>query len=211
MRDYVSWHDAYDDPGSALSWRLSRVRHHITATLNGRPGEPITAVSLCAGDGRDLIGVLSARPDADRVEGVLVKLSPELAARARAAAGERGLRIRVLTADAGAAATYAGLVPADLVLMVGVFGNITDGDLEELIRAAPAFCRSGATLVWSRGRDDDIRDLNDAVRGWFAEAGFSELAYETMEDGEKAALGVVRYDGGPVPMDFARRLFSFVR
>ncbi|GLY30680.1 class I SAM-dependent methyltransferase [Kineosporia sp. NBRC 101731] len=211
MRDYVSWHDVYSDPDSALSWRLSRVRHHITEALNGRPGEPITAVSLCAGDGRDLIGVLSARPDADRVEGALVELHPELAARARTAVGERGLRIKVLTADAGAAEAYAGLVPADLVLMVGIFGNLTDEDLEGLIRAAPAFCRPGATLIWSRGRDDDIGDLNDTVRGWFAKAGFSELAYETREGGEQAAMGVVRYSGDPVPMDFSRRLFSFIR
>ncbi len=123
MRDYVSWHDAYDDPSSALSWRLSRVRHHIGLVLDARPG-PVTAVSLCAGDGRDLIGVLvgagrrrSGRGDAGR---------DRSGARGAGCGCAEGLRVSVLTRDAGDASTYAGIVPADLVLMVGIFGNISD-------------------------------------------------------------------------------------
>jgi hypothetical protein len=209
MRDYVSWHDAYDDPASGLSWRLSRVRHHITATLDHLPGRPVSALSLCAGDGRDLIGVLSARTDAERVSASLVEVNPELAERARDAA--EGLAVRVLTADAGDPSVYRGLVPADLVLMVGIFGNISDPDLEGLIRSAPAFCRPGAALIWSRGRDEDIHDLNGAVRDWFAQSGFAEIAYEEHDTPDRPAMGVVRYQGAPVPLDPARRLFTFVR
>ena len=209
MRDYVSWHDAYDDPASGLSWRLSRVRHHIAAALDRTAGRPVTAVSLCAGDGRDLIGVLSLREDASRVAVSLVELNPELADRARVAA--QGLPVRVITADAGDPSVYAGLVPADLVVMVGVFGNISDPDLEGLIRSAPAFCRPGATLIWSRGRDDDIHDLNDTVRGWFAQSGFGELAYEEYGTSERPSMGVVRYQGEPVALDPRRRLFTFIR
>jgi len=29
-RDYQDWHRRYDDPGSSLSWRLQRVRRHMT-------------------------------------------------------------------------------------------------------------------------------------------------------------------------------------
>jgi hypothetical protein len=209
MRDYVSWHDAYDDPTSGLSWRLSRVRHHIAAALERTAGRPLTAVSLCAGDGRDLIGVLSSRTDAGRVAVSLVEMNPELAGRARDAA--QGLPVRVLTADAGDPSVYAGLVPADLVLLVGIFGNIPDPDLENLIRSAPAFCRPGATVIWSRGRDEDIHDLNDAVRAWFTESGFAEIAYEEHDTPDRPSMGVMRYEGEPVPLDGTRRLFTFIR
>ncbi|GAB3257411.1 class I SAM-dependent methyltransferase [Kineosporia babensis] len=229
IRDYVSWHDEYERSGSALAWRLSRVRHHIglaldlafdvadlaldavDLALDAAAGRELTALSLCAGDGRDLIGVLSARPDADRVRATLVEIDPVLGGRARAAAAEHGLRLRVLQADAGDAALYQGLIPADLVLMVGIFGNISTEDLERTIRSAGAFCRPGARLIWSRGRDEDIHDLNDSVRGWFAAAGFREIAYEALERDERPALGVMEYAGEAVPLDTARRLFAFIR
>lgn len=40
----------------------------------------------------------------------------------------------------------------DVVLVVGVFGNVTDDDLWRLMAFAPQLCRPGATLVWSRAR-----------------------------------------------------------
>jgi hypothetical protein len=208
-QDYVAWHRKYDDPNSPLRWRLSRVQEHIGRTLDALSG-PVSVVSLCAGDGRDLLGVLSTRPDfASRVQATLVELHPELAEQARLAA--EGLDVRVLQADAGDPAVYDGLIPADLVLMVGIFGNISDSDLEATIRAAPAFCRPGATLIWSRGRDPEIQDRNDAVRSWFAESGFAEVAYEIEDAGDWPAMGVMRYQGGPVALEPGRRLFTFIR
>lgn len=208
MRDYVSWHEAYDDPESGMSWRLARVQHHVGLALDGSSG-PVRALSLCAGDGRDLIGVLSSRADAERVQTTLVESNPELVRRAEESA--RGLAVRVLQADAGDAEVYEGLIPADLVLMVGIFGNIGDGDLEWTIGAAPAFCRPGATLIWSRGCDEDIGDLGETVRGWFARSGFVELAYEMGDARDRPAMGVMRYEGGPVRLDASRRLFRFIR
>ncbi len=209
MRDYVTWHEEYDDPTSGLSWRLSRVRDHIGEFLDRTAGQSVTAVSLCAGDGRDLIAVLAPREDAGRVAATLVELNPELADRARVTA--QGLPVHVITADAGDPAVYVGLVPADLVVMVGIFGNISDPDLQGLIRSAPAFCRPGATLIWSRGRDDDIHDLNDQVRDWFAQSGFAEIAYEERDTPDRPSMGVVRYEGEPMELDPTRRLFTFIR
>lgn len=40
MRDYRRWHDAYDDPASDLSQRLTVVRASINATLDARPHRP---------------------------------------------------------------------------------------------------------------------------------------------------------------------------
>ena len=51
--------------------------------------------------------------------------------------------IEVLCADAGTTASYAGAVPADLVLVCGVFGNITDADMMHTIDDAADAVRAG--------------------------------------------------------------------
>ena len=55
VRDYLTWHELYDDPGSSLPRRLALVREVLRAELDARPG-PVRVVSLCAGDGRDILG-----------------------------------------------------------------------------------------------------------------------------------------------------------
>lgn len=120
-RDYEDWHRRYDDAGSDLSWRLRGVRHHLHAALDRHPGE-MRVLSVCAGDGRDVLEVLSVRSDADRVSAVLLELHPGLAQRARDVAAATGLTgIEVRAVDAGVSDTYLGAVPADVVLLVGIF------------------------------------------------------------------------------------------
>jgi hypothetical protein len=209
LRDYEEWHRSYDDPGSGLSWRLRRVQAHVSDALDQRSG-PVRLLSACSGDGRDVIGVLAGRPDADRVRAVLLELHPGIADRARAAAAATGLAgVEVRTVDAGTTDAYAGAVPADVVLLVGIFGNISDEDLGRTIHAAPQLCAPGATLLWSRARDE--RDLNAEVRAQFTAAGFAELAYETLNRDRTPALGVVRYTGPPVDLVPGQRLFTFCR
>ena len=209
LRDYEEWHHAYDDPGSGLSWRLRTVQDYLHAALDERPS-PLRVLSVCSGDGRDLVGVLAERDDAERVTATLLELHPTIAQHARERADNAGLEgIEVRTVDAGCTDSYRGAVPADVVLLVGIFGNISDQDLERTIRAAPALCAPGAALLWSRGRDQD--DRNDLVRAWFAEVGFVEVDYATREQGSRPALGSMRYAGPPVALEPGRRLFTFLR
>lgn len=92
-RDWYAWHDQYTDPASPLSRRLAEVRTHVGAALDAaRPG-PLRAVSLCAGQGRDLIPVLATHPRGGDVTARLVELDPrnvEVARAAVARAGGRG-------------------------------------------------------------------------------------------------------------------------
>jgi hypothetical protein len=209
LRDYQDWHRAYDDPDSALSWRLRTVQAYLVTALDQHPG-PVRVLSVCSGDGRDIIGVLAGRADADRVSVTLVELHAQIAQDARGAAAAAGLaHVDVRTADAGSTDAFVGAVPADVVLLVGIFGNISDADLQLTIATAPELCAPGATLLWSRGRDGG--DLNDSVRAWFAEAGFGELAYDTQDAQGKPALGMMRYAGPERPLVPGRRLFTFLR
>lgn len=202
--DWFAWHEPYQDPDSALSHRLRIVQRHIDAWLDARPEPALSVLSLCAGQGRDLLGVLAQRPsDAIRVSADLVEKDPRNSAIARANASDQ---IRVHQADAGDWTTYDGLPPADLLLLVGVLGNIPDPEIIATIAGLPAFCAPGATVIWTRTRE--APDLTPALRGWFTGAGFDEMAFEA-PDGEMFSVGVNRFTGTPIPRPRSGRLFTF--
>ena len=209
VRDYLAWHELYDDPGSSLPRRLALVREVLRGELDARPG-PVRVVSLCAGDGRDILGVLAEREDAARVSVTLVEVLPELVERARSAAAD----VEVVAADAGCSETYVGLatVPADVVLLVGVLGNVSDADVAATVAGMPRLCASGATLVWSRGRSlEGADDFVTPVRKAFSAAGFAEVCIRSFDvEDDRTALGIVRFDGPPVPLGPREMWFTFV-
>jgi hypothetical protein len=208
--DWVDWHAPYDDPGSPLSRRLDIVRHHIARALDETAPRAVRLLSICAGDGRDVLGLLAGRRDADRVAARLLELDPELGDRARAAAAAAGLSgIDVRTSDAGDPAAYSGVGTADLVLAAGVFGNVSDGDVRGTIDRLPALCAQGATVVWTRHRNPP--DMTPAIRGWFAGRGFEEIAFEAPDD-VMFSVGAHRWmgPGGDGALG-EERLFTFFR
>jgi hypothetical protein len=75
-RDWFTWHDDYDHPGTALARRLAAVQEQIRAALNTAKPGPLRAISLCAGQGRDLIGALAGHPRQGDVRARLVELDP---------------------------------------------------------------------------------------------------------------------------------------
>lgn len=209
MRDYLAWHEAYDDPESSLSRRLAMVQQHLRAELDRREG-PVRIVSACAGDGRDILGVLAEAEDADDVEVTLVEVHPELVERARAAAVKlpAGARVDVRQADAGSTDSYAGAA-ADVLLLVGVLGNITDEDLATTLGALPQLVAAGGVVIWSNGYDAARRAPR--IRRLLADAGFAEVAVDPFDWEDGALLGVARFEGRPEPLVPGRRLFTFVR
>src|SRR6185295_8650662 len=103
--DWHEWHHAYDHAGSPLAHRLAVVQECIGLALDAAPPGPIRIVSMCAGEGRDLLGVLEHHPRRADARGRLVELDPGLAATARAHAPAG---IEVVSADAGRTAAYDG-------------------------------------------------------------------------------------------------------
>jgi hypothetical protein len=85
-KDWRAWHEPYADASSPLSRRLRLVRRHIGLWLDARQGEALTAVSACAGQGHDLLGVLATRADAHRVRATLLEGDERNVAAAQAAA-----------------------------------------------------------------------------------------------------------------------------
>jgi hypothetical protein len=207
-QDWHAWHDAYGDETSPLSRRLRLVQRHIASWLDDRHGAPSTVISACAGQGHDLLGVLGIRADASRVPATLLEYDERNVAAAQAAIDDAALRsVTVVRADAGDRAAYVGAVPADLVLMAGVFGNISDADVHGTISALPELCAAGAGVIWTRTRR--APDLTPAVRRWFAAAGFVEQAFHAPADA-LFSVGVHRFAGVPRPLTPRGRLFRFL-
>jgi hypothetical protein len=202
MRDWVRWHDAYDDPGSALSARLAVVRSYLSAALDAAPAGPVTVLSLCAGQARDVLGVLPGHPRRLDVRAVLVESGAGNAAVARRRAAAAGLadRVEVREADASRPPAYADALPADVLLLCGIFGNVPAGDIQRTVTAAIALGRPGSTVIWTRNRRPP--DLTPQIRRWFADAGFDEIGFETPETATMTAVGAGRQRAqstGPPP------------
>jgi hypothetical protein len=205
--DWVDWHADYDVPGSKLAHRLRIVQAQIRAALDAMPAGPPTAVSICAGQGRDLIDVLADHPRGADVRARLVELDPRNVAAARDAARAAGLDgVEVVEGDAGLTDHYAGAAPADLVVACGVFGNLRDADVMATVDACGSLCARGGTVVWTqhRGEPDRVPDTCDR----FAEQGFERLFLTPPELG--FSVGAHRSTRDPRPLRPGARMFTFV-
>jgi hypothetical protein len=57
-KDWWDWHRPYDEPGSPLAERLRVVQNLVRDALDTAAPGPVRAISICAGQGRDLLDVL---------------------------------------------------------------------------------------------------------------------------------------------------------
>lgn len=205
--EWVDWHRGYEKDGRLVR-RLQVVRDRIREVLDGRPPGPVKVLSLCAGDGRDLLGVLETHPRAADVRACLVDSN-----RALVEAGERhasriaGATIEFRLADASTTDSAAGAVPADLVLACGIFGNVSDADIRNTVHHLPELCSVSGTVIWTRKRTEP--DVTPSVRGWFDEEGFQELAFVPIPD-STASVGVHRLVSPPRPFRPGVQLFTFL-
>src|SRR5690349_4505686 len=149
--DWVAWHQVYDDPESKLSDRLRQVQAHLSEVLDRQPAGEIRIVVPCAGQGRDLLGVLVDHPRRHDVAATLVEIDPRNVSIARSAAAQfDDSQVVVVCGDAGRTAAYQGGVPASIVVLSGFFDYLTTRDLHRLIASLPTFCADNATVVWAR-------------------------------------------------------------
>jgi hypothetical protein len=194
----------YEDPLSITSQRLAVVCDWIRFSVEAMPPGPVRTVSICAGDGRDLVGALAEHPRRTDVQGLVVEIDPELAERGRATLWPG---LDYLVGDAARTDNYVGAVPADLVLACGIFGNIRDDDIAATVRAMPSFLTPGGHVIWTRHRGEP--DLVPTIDDWFADAGFARVFVSAAE--HRYGVGVHRLVTEPQPLPQGKHLFTFVR
>jgi hypothetical protein len=202
--NWVDWHLAYDVDDSPLQRRLAIVQAHIRDALDQCAPGQIRVISICAGQGRDLIGVLEGHARRADVRARLVELDERNCDLARASAPPG---VEVVCGDASVTSAYAGATPAEIVIACGVFGNISDADIVRTIEVLPSLCASGATVIWTRHRRPPDRTVE--VRQWFETAGFTEIAFDG-PDGFAFGVGANRLAIPPLPFLDDVKMFEFV-
>ena len=185
-------------------WSVPRIGETLDRAVGGGP---IRVLSLCAGDGRDVLAELAARHSLQTTT-TLVELDDRLAAATRRAAAQvAGVEVR--QGDAGDVATFVDVLPVDLLLLCGIFGNVSIRDVRATVAAVPSMLVAGGTVIWTRGwfAHDDLRP---EIRRWFVDAGLSEVAFDG--DPERFGVGVARLSTDrSSTLPSKTRLFSFTR
>jgi hypothetical protein len=205
---WADWHDDYDIPSSDLAQRLAVVQLRLREAIDRMLPGPIRLISACAGQGRDVVGALGGHRRAPDVSGLLVELDADLVADARRNLDAAGLTwIRAVRSDAGTTDPYRSAAPADVVLLCGIFGNVSQDDVRNTVMHASMLCTVGATVIWTRHRRPP--DRTPAIRGWFRDAGFAELAFDSPGE-DRFAVGTQRLRVEPEPFETGRHLFAFV-
>ncbi len=208
-KNWFEWHDLYQTE-IRLQQRLEIVQDYIARSLNAQAPGRIQVISACAGDGRDLRGVLANHPRADDVHARLVELNPQLVERGRAAISAAGLtsQIEFVNGDATLSDNYQGVVPADLVLVCGIFGNLADEvALQQLIGNLKYLAKPGTFVAWTRGNKDGII-YSDIVRQNLQSANFTEVDFQLTATGDMG-VGLHQYLGETAPLPANEHLFVF--
>lgn len=208
-KNWFEWHNLYQTE-TRLQQRLQIVQSYIATALDAQPAGTIQVVSACAGDGRDLLGTLATHPRRADVRARLVELNPHLVEQGQASLAEAGLaeQIEFVQGDATLSDNYAGAVPADLVIVCGIFGNLADeAALQQLIGNLKFLAKPGAFIPWTRGNRDGIT-YSDIVRRHFEAAHFEEVEFRLTATGDMG-VGLHRYRSETAPLPTNEHLFVF--
>ena len=206
---WAAWHRDYSDPASPLSQRLGVVVSRTRDALDALPPGPVRLISSCAGQGHDVLTALQDHPRSSDVVGRLVEADPHNAATSRQALHSAGLAaVESVCGDAALTDAYVGIAPADLVLLCGIFGNVSDEDVRTTVTNASMLCAPGAYVIWTRHRR--APDLTPRIREWFEDSGYEEVAFDSPGP-EMWSVGTHRLASQPLPLRRGIRLFAFTR
>ncbi len=212
LRSHVwsGWPEAaYQQPG--YRQRLQAVQEHLAQSLDCAPNGPVRIISICAGDGRDIIGVLSSHRRRTDVQAWLIELNHQSVVAGIRQAKNAGLEDRVtfLNTDATLYATYKDIAPAEIILLSGVWGHVPAQERASLAGGLASFCNPRGTLIWTRGVSQGIGRLREI------QAHFSAPAWEeerlTLTPDNNWAVASYCHCGPPQELPRSGQVFRFQR
>jgi hypothetical protein len=189
--------------------RLAAVQEHLSERLDAAPAGPVRIISICAGDGRDLLGVLEAHHRRNDVTAWLIEQSSQSVIAGSARLTSLGLdsAVRFLHADATLYATYQAIAPADIVLLCGVWGHVPVHERTRVIRALACVCKSGGTVIWSRSVAKGLGQL-DQIQSLFRAPSWERIGL-TLTPDKSWAVATHRHCGRVVDPPPDGQIFHF--
>jgi hypothetical protein len=115
----------------------------------------------------------------------------------------------VVTGDAADPALFGEYAPADLLLLCGIFGNISDADIQNTVEHAQHLSASQGTVIWTRHRREP--DLTPAIHSWFASTGFAKKWESDPELPSAIYVAGSGHSDDPTPLPDHRKLFTFIK
>jgi hypothetical protein len=208
-KDWKKWHTLYDDNDSGLAKRLRLVQESISDSLPNTIEDRFQIIDICSGDGRDLLDVLAHYPVKEQVYSYLVELDERLAEESKNTANEKGLpNVAVINGDASALRTYVSVPRADLILLCGVFGNISSADIQNTIETLPQLSKQGTKVIWTRHlRQPETIPI---IQNLFIANNFSKVDFKTTDD-RSYVIATYEFHGSPEPPESNTRLFTFIK
>ncbi len=205
--NWSHWHRRYRN--EPLKARLGLVRQTLRAALDERPAGKIRLISICAGDGRDILEDVAKHARRNDIVAWLIDSDSRSVARGQAAAAQLGLdwQVRFRQADASSWETYIDIVPADILLMSGFIGRFTFAELAHFVACVPGLCASGADLIWTRHTYGNQGTNFPRVRELFRGHQFSERAF-ALASTNGFAVGWHRFIGTPISINQNLPLFD---
>ena len=189
--------------------RLLAVQEHLAECLDFALHSPVQILSICAGDGRDVIGVLRSHPRPKNAAAWLVELDRQSVAAGVRHATSVGLEhaVTFLNDDATDFATFTNIPPSDIVLVCGVWGHVPVAERARLVRALAAFCKPNGAAIWTRGLTLGLAQLRE-IQSQFVGPSWEEVRLQFTPD-NRWGVATHRYRGPPVERPTSGRIFNF--
>lgn len=216
--DWFEWHKLYEKR-EPLKRRLELTCQQISDCLNLSPSGEIRVISVCAGDGRDLIGALKGHHRERDVRARLVELDTRLIERGREEAARAGLsaQLEFLNDDATSSGAYEGIAPANLVLLCGMLGLLDEASTLQLVQHLPALCQSGGFIIWTRNLNYSNGNSHAALfRSLLHQSAFEKVRLQTTSRKRffrrssqgRFIVSTYRYQGEPADLPLNQKLFE---
>ena len=208
--DWNAWHHKYNTD-TELNARLSQVKICIDEALRALPPGKVNVISLCSGDGRDLIELLPTHARRADVSGWLLECHESLVETAQQAIHQQGLKttLHACVADATDARSYATIPPAHLIILAGVFGSVETDEIPRLLRNLQILCAPAAYVVWTQNLyTEEGQHRSVILRQALNTQSFTSVKLLTTPQ-QRYHIGLHQYHGKPVNLPLDDRLFTF--
>ena len=189
--------------------RLTAVQEHLCECLDEAAPGPIRILSICAGDGRDVIGAVRSHRRRKDVAAWLVELNSQSVELGKGYSVNAGLErsLKFINDDATTYATYKGIGPADIVLICGVWGHVPVNEKSMLVRAVSTLCKPGGAVIWTRGTSKGIARVRE-IEALFA-GNWWDKGRVTYTPDAAWAVATYRYRGPAQELPADGQIFHF--
>jgi len=194
---------------SGYRQRLAAVERHLREAIDRAASGKLRILSICAGDGRDVLGAVATHPRRSDVFAWLLEADYYSVESGIEQARLAGLKdsVRFLHADATVFASYLDIAPADILLLCGVWGHVPPDERQAVVNACRALARPEGAVIWTRGVKRGMWRFAE-ICDYFEPSDW-ELTRSTVTPDARWAIATHQLVASAAELPTAGRIFNF--